>query len=97
MAVPAAFMSMVCGMSRSAFTITSVSSQSERLRGMMLPWERACMMSARLLMLFEAGNFMVALNVDGAVMEYCIFFLSFVYLFVVVALLRRYKVTANRR
>ena len=72
MAVPAAFMSMVSGMSRSASNITSVSSQSDRLSGIMPFPASAFIMSARLLMLFEAGRSIVALIVSGALRIYCI-------------------------
>jgi hypothetical protein len=37
---------------------------------MQIPPERAQMMSALFEMLFDAGNFIVALSVDGAVMAY---------------------------
>lgn len=66
MAVPAALMLMVWGMVSKACTTTSVSSQTDRLSGIMLPPERACMINALLLMLFEAGNLMEADSWLGA-------------------------------
>jgi hypothetical protein len=50
---------MVGGISDSARSITSVSSQSERFNGNSLEPENAEITSARLLMLFEEGNWMV--------------------------------------
>ena len=64
-AVPAAFMSITSGMSFSAFTMTSVSSQSDRFSGIGPPPASACMMSALLLMLFDAGSVIVALSFSG--------------------------------
>ena len=58
-AVPAAFISTVCGRLFRALSITSVSSQSEMLSGRMSPPAKACIIRARLLMLFEAGSAMV--------------------------------------
>ena len=72
MAVPAAFMSIVSGLSFRAFTITSVSSQSDRLSGMIPLPASALIIRALLLMLFDAGNFTVQSSAAGAVMMYCI-------------------------
>ncbi len=72
MAVPAAMMSITSGVFSKAAITTEVSSQSERLPGRMLPPERAWMTSARLLMLFDAGRFIVARNDFGAMILYVI-------------------------
>ena len=66
MAVPAAMMSITGGMFLRAFTITLVSSQSDRLSGVISPPAKACMINALLLMLFEAGNLMVVSRCLGA-------------------------------
>ena len=68
MAVPAALMSISAGMSCKARIITSVSSQSERFRGSMPPPESAWMIRARLLILLEAGSWMLARRLLGGVM-----------------------------
>ena len=78
MAVPAALMSTTVSSPFRALIITSVSSHSERLCGMMSPCDRACITSARLLTLFEGGRFTAVSNVSGAVILYCIFVIVFV-------------------
>ena len=75
MAVPAALMSITGGMVFSALMMTFVSSQSDRLSGTTLPLPRAWRMSARLLMLFDAGRFIVVSMWLGAVILYLIFIL----------------------
>ena len=64
-----------------ALTITSVSSQTERFCGSMSPHDSACMISARLLMLFDAGRAIVALIVWGAVIVYCMMLFVFLSIF----------------
>ena len=73
MAVPAARTSMFFGMSESARTITRVSSQFDRFCGSIELPDRACIMSALLLMLFEAGSVTTTLSFSGATIEYCIY------------------------
>ena len=65
-AVPAAMMSMVSLFSASALIITNVSSQSDRLHGGVVPRASALMMSARLLILLEAGSCIVDFTTEGA-------------------------------
>ena len=65
MAVPAAMISMVSLFPSNALIMTSVSSQSDRLHGGVVPWASALRISARLLMLLEAGNCMVAFTAEG--------------------------------
>ena len=72
MAVPAAFMSITSGMSRKAFSITSVSSQSDMLPGTSLLPDNALIINALLLILFDAGRFIVAFILSGAVNTYFI-------------------------
>lgn len=76
MAVPAALMSMTGGMVFSALMMTFVSSQSDKLSGTTLPLPRAWRMSARLLMLFDAGRFIVVSMWLGAVILYLMSFYS---------------------
>lgn len=76
-AVPAPLMSISYGRRCIASIITSVSSQTERFCGSMSPHDSACMISARLLMLFDAGRAIVALIVWGAVIVYCMMLLFF--------------------
>lgn len=74
MAVPAAMMSMTSpGAAFSAFIITCVSSHSERFRGVCVPLPKALIINALLLMLFDAGNTMVALIRSGGVILIFIF------------------------
>ena len=75
MAVPAALMLMTSGISRSAAMMTSVSSQSLRLRGCNLHPAMALITNARLLILLEAGKLILALSWRGALIVYFIFFL----------------------
>ena len=75
MAVPAAFMSITSGMSHRAFFITSVSSHSDRLPRVSVPEDRACMIRARLLILFDAGRIISLSILSGAVIIYCIMIL----------------------
>ena len=70
MAVPAAPMSITSGILLRAARITSVSSQCDRFSGVVAPPERAWIIKARLLMLFEAGRLMSASTLFGAVMRY---------------------------
>ena len=72
-AVPAALISMTSGMSVRAFTITSVSSQSDRLQGITSPPARALMTRARLLMLLDDGKSISPTICLGAVSSYCMF------------------------
>ena len=75
MAVPAAMMSMVSpALACKARIMTCVSSQSDKFSGWSSPFPKALMMSARLLMLFEAGNWMVARMLSGGVILIFIFF-----------------------
>ena len=64
-----------------ASIITSVSSHTERFCGSMSPHDSAWMISARLLMLFEAGSAIVALIVWGAVIVYCMVLFVFLSMF----------------
>ena len=75
MAVPAALMSMVSGMWRSASMITVVSSQSLRLLGRVVPPDSEYIISARFDMLFDAGNLTSVFSRAGAVIWY--FFIRF--------------------
>ena len=62
-----------------ALTITSVSSQTDRFSGSMLPFDRAWIIKARLLMLFDAGSFTVASSREGALRIYCMFAFNLYY------------------
>ena len=81
MAVPAALMLMTSGISRSAAMMTSVSSQSLRLRGCNLHPAMALITNARLLILLEAGKLILALSWRGALIVYFIFFLFLFFLY----------------
>ena len=76
MAVPAAWMSMVSGMSFSALTMTSVSSQSLRLSGSSVPPDNAQMMSARFDILFEAGSATVARSLSGLLIVFVVIYVA---------------------
>lgn len=71
-AVPAAFMSMTGGMPLKASSITSVSSQSDMLPGVSLLPDKALIIKALLLILFDAGRFTVTFNFSGGVNTYFI-------------------------
>ena len=86
MAVPAALMLMTSGISRSAAMMTSVSSQSLRLRGCNLHPAMALITNARLLILLEAGKLILALSWRGALIVYFIFFLFLLILFFLILL-----------
>ena len=69
MAVPAAPILIVSGMSLRALTTAWVSSQSDKLFGNCPP-HKAWTIRARLLMLFDAGRFIVASRFFGAIISY---------------------------
>lgn len=66
MAVPAAKISITSLPSVRAFIITCVSSQSDKFESTSSPFDRAWMIRARLLILLDAGSWIVAFICEGA-------------------------------